>query len=223
MTIGSTTSTTPTASSGASATTANSAMNQLSGNFDTFLQLLTTQLQNQDPLDPMDSNQFTQQLVEFSQVEQQINTNTNLQTLITQGQSQSGAYATGYLGKVVTVSGGEGALTNGQAQWTYNLAAAATSTTLSVTNANGQVVYSGAGQTAAGSNTFTWNGEDLNGNQLPDGTYTLAVNASNAGTAVTTTVSSSGTVSEVNMTGGTPQLVIGAMQVPLTSIGAIQN
>jgi len=223
MTIGSTTSTTPTASSGASATTANSAMNQLSGNFDTFLQLLTTQLQNQDPLDPMDSNQFTQQLVEFSQVEQQINTNTNLQTLITQGQSQSGAYATGYLGKVVTVSGGEGALTNGQAQWTYNLAAAATSTTLSVTNANGQVVYSGAGQTAAGSNTFTWNGEDLNGNQQPDGTYTLAVNASNAGTAVTTTVSSSGTVSEVNMTGGTPQLVIGAMQVPLTSIGAIQN
>jgi len=223
MTIGSTTSTAATTSSGASATTANSAMNQLSGNFDTFLQLLTTQLQNQDPLDPMDSNQFTQQLVEFSQVEQQINTNTNLQTLITQGQSQSGAYATGYLGKVVTVSGGEGALTNGQAQWTYNLAAAATSTTLSVTNANGQVVYSGAGQTAAGSNTFTWNGEDLNGNQLPDGTYTLAVNASNAGTAVTTTVSSSGTVSEVNMTGGTPQLVIGAMQVPLTSIGAIQN
>ena len=214
-----TTSTTGTTSS----STSNSAMQQLSGNMNTFLTLLTTQLQNQDPLSPMDSTQFTQQLVEYSQVEQQINTNTNLQTLITQGQSQSGAYATGYLGKVVTVSGGEGALTNGQAQWTYNLAAAATSTTLSVTNANGQVVYSGAGQTAAGSNTFTWNGEDLNGNQLPDGTYTLAVNASNAGTAVTTTVSSSGTVSEVNMTGGTPQLVIGAMQVPLTSIGEIQN
>jgi flagellar basal-body rod modification protein FlgD len=223
MTIGSTTSTTPTSSTGTSSTSGSSAMDQLSGNFDTFLQLLTTQLQNQDPLSPMDSNQFTQQLVEFSQVEQQINTNTNLQTLITQGQSQSGAYATGYLGKVVSVSGGQGALTNGQAQWSYNLATAASSTVLSVTNASGQVVYSGAGQTTAGNNTFTWNGQDLNGNQLPDGTYTLAVNASNAGTAVTTTVSSSGTVSEVNMTGGSPQLVIGAMQVPLTSIGEIQN
>src|ERR1700678_1114639 len=134
MTIGSATSTTPTASNSTGSTTGSSAMDQLSGNFDTFLQLLTTQLQNQDP---MDSNQFAQQLVEFSQVEQQINTNTNLQTLITQGQSQSGAYATGYLGKVVTVSGGQGALTDGQAQWTYNLAAAATSSTLSVTNANG--------------------------------------------------------------------------------------
>ena len=64
----------------------------------------------------MDSNQFTQQLVEFSQVEQQIDTNTNLQTLIIQGTSQSGAYATGYLGKTVTVTGGQGALTNGEAQ-----------------------------------------------------------------------------------------------------------
>jgi len=219
MTVSSPTSTPSTTS----ATNGSSAMSQLSGNFDTFLQLLTTQLQNQDPLDPMDSNQFTQQLVEFSQVEQQINTNTNLQTLISQGQSQSGAYATGYLGKTVTVNGGQGALTDGQAQWTYNLAAAATSATLTVTNANGQAVYGGAGPTAAGNNTFTWNGQDNNGNQLPDGTYTLSVNASNGGTAVTSTISSTGTVSEVDMTGGSPQLLIGAMQVPLSSIGAVQN
>jgi flagellar basal-body rod modification protein FlgD len=94
------------------ATTANGttstpdAMAQLSGNFSTFLTLLTTQLKNQDPTSPMDSNQFTQQLVEFSQVEQQINTNTNLQTLISQGTAQSAAYATGYLGKTVTVADG---------------------------------------------------------------------------------------------------------------------
>jgi flagellar basal-body rod modification protein FlgD len=222
MTIG--TNTTPTTGTAATTGTSGaSAMNQLSGNFDTFLQLLTTQLQNQDPLNPMDSNQFTQQLVEFSQVEQQIDTNTNLQTLISQGQNQSGAYATGYLGKAVTVTGGQGALTNGQAQWTYNLATAATSTTLSVTNANGQVVYTGSGETAAGNNTFSWNGEDNNGNQLPDGTYSLAVSASNAATAVTTTVSTTGTVSEVDMSNGSPQLMIGSMQVPLSSIGAVQN
>jgi flagellar basal-body rod modification protein FlgD len=227
MTIGSTTTPTPantTPAANANGTTSgSSAMNQLSGNFDTFLQLLTTQLQNQDPLSPMDSNQFTQQLVEFSQVEQQIDSNTNLQTLISQGTSQSGAYATSYLGKTVTVSGGQGALTNGQAQWNYNLAAAATSTTLTVTNASGQAVFTGSGQTTAGNNTFSWNGEDNNGNQLPDGTYTLSVSASNSGTAVTTAVTSAGTVSEVDMTSGSPQLVIGSMEVPLSSIGEVQN
>jgi flagellar basal-body rod modification protein FlgD len=227
MTIGSTTTPTPantTPAANANGTTSgSSAMNQLSGNFDTFLQLLTTQLQNQDPLSPMDSNQFTQQLVEFSQVEQQIDSNTNLQTLISQGTSQSGAYATSYLGKTVTVSGGQGALTNGQAQWNYNLAAAATSTTLTVTNASGQAVFTGSGQTTAGNNTFSWNGEDNNGNQLADGTYTLSVSASNSGTAVTTAVTSAGTVSEVDMTSGSPQLVIGSMEVPLSSIGEVQN
>ncbi len=120
----------PSTTAAASGTSSNSAMNQLSGNFQTFLKLLTTQLQNQDPLDPMDTSQFTQQLVEYSQVEQQIDTNGNLQSLISQGTQQSAAYATGYLGKTVTVSGGEGSLANGQAQWTYNLGADATSTTL---------------------------------------------------------------------------------------------
>ena len=227
MTIGSTTTPTPATTTPAAntngTTSGSSAMNQLSGNFDTFLQLLTTQLQHQDPLSPMDSNQFTQQLVEFSQVEQQIDSNTNLQTLISQGTSQSGAYATSYLGKTVTVAGGQGALTDGKAQWTYNLAAAATSTTLTVTNANGQAVFTGSGQTTAGNNTFSWNGEDNNGNQLADGTYTLSVSASNSGTAVTTAVTSAGTVSEVDMTSGSPQLVIGSMEVPLSSIGEVQN
>jgi flagellar basal-body rod modification protein FlgD len=204
-------------------TSSGDALNQLSGNFSTFLTLLTTQLKNQDPTSPMDSNQFTQQLVEFSQVEQQINTNTNLQSLISQGQTQSGAYATGYLGKTVSVTGGQGALTNGQAQWTYNLATAATSNTLTVVNANGQAVFTTAGQTTAGNNSFSWSGQDNNGNQLPDGTYTLNVTASNSGTPVTSSISSSGTVSEIDMTGGSPQLVIGAMQVPLSSIGEIQN
>jgi flagellar basal-body rod modification protein FlgD len=206
-----------------SSSSANSAMNQLSGNFDMFLQMLTTQLQNQDPLDPMDTSQFTQQLVEYSQVEQQIDTNTNLQTLISQGTSQSAAYATGYLGKTVTVTGGQGSLSGGEAQWTYNLATAATSTTLTVSDAKGNVVYTGPGQTSAGNNVFNWNGEDNQGNPLPDGTYTLSVSASAGGQTVTTSVSSTGTVNEVDMSNGTPQLLIGAMEVPLSSISSVQD
>jgi len=147
----------------------NTAMQQLSGNLNTFLTLLTTQLQNQDPLSPMDSTQFTQQLVEYSQVEQQINTNTNLQNLISLQQAGAGAASVGYLGKNVTVTNGTAALTGGSATWNYTLAANASTTTLTVTNASGQTVYSTSGSTSSGSNKFAWNGEDNNGNQLPDG------------------------------------------------------
>jgi flagellar basal-body rod modification protein FlgD len=211
----------PSATAGSSTT--GNAMSQLSGNFDTFLKLLTTQLQNQDPLSPMDTSQFTQQLVEYSQVEQQINTNSSLQSLISQGQSQSAAFATGYLGKTVTVSGGQGTLSSGQANWTYHLTAASTNTTLTVTDANGNAVFTGAGDTSQGDHLFNWNGRDLNGNQMPDGAYTLSVNAQNQGTTVNSSVASSGLVSEVDITSGTPQLLIGAMSVPLSSIAKVQN
>ena len=205
-------------------TTTPDAMAQLSGNFSTFLTLLTTQLKNQDPTSPMDSNQFTQQLVEFSQVEQQINTNTNLQTLITQGTGQAGTFATSYLGKTVSVTNGDASLSNGEADWSYNLGATAAASQLSVSNSDGVVVYTGPGATSQGNNSFSWNGVDNNGNQLPDGTYKLAVTAQDsAGTKITTSVASAGTVSQIDMTGGTPQLVIGSMEVPLSSVAAVTN
>ncbi len=215
---------TTTGTNSSTGTTSNTAMQQLSGNLNTFLTLLTTQLQNQDPLSPMDSTQFTQQLVEYSQVEQQINTNTNLQNLISLQQSGAAAAAVGYLGKEVTITNGKAALTNGTATWNYSLGATAASTTLSITNSSGQVVYQGSGSTAAGNNTFTWNGQDNNGNQLPDGIYTLAVNATtSAGTTITSNVGTTGTVSEINLSGGTPQLMVGSMAVPLSSVSTIQN
>src|ERR1700756_4166435 len=122
-----TTATSPTTTTPAASTTnANgtssgaSALNQLSGNFSTFLTLLTTQLKNQDPTSPMDSNQFTQQLVEYSQVEQQINTNTNLTTLISQGTTNAAAMTSSYLGKNVSITNGNASLSSGKANWTYN-------------------------------------------------------------------------------------------------------
>jgi flagellar basal-body rod modification protein FlgD len=224
MTTAVNTNTTNTGTTGTNTSSNNTAMQQLSGNLNTFLTLLTTQLQNQDPLSPMDSTQFTQQLVEYSQVEQQINTNTNLQSLISLQQAGAGAASVGYLGKEVTVTNGSAALTNGSATWNYTLAANASTTTLTVTNSSGQTVYSTSGSTSSGSNTFTWNGEDNNGNQLPDGTYTLAVAATDGnGNAVTTNVTSTGTVSEINLSGTAPQLMIGTMAVPLTAVSLIQN
>lgn len=215
---------TTSAAAATTASTQSAAQTQLAGNFDTFLTLLTTQLQNQDPLNPMDSNQFTQQLVEFSQVEQQINTNDNLKTLIGQGSNQTGSYAVSYLGKAVTVTNGQAPLANSEADWTYNLGAAASQTTLTVTDANGNVVYTGAGQTAAGNHAFQWDGKNTNGTQLADGTYKLTVTGvAGDGSAVATKVASTGVVSEVDMTSGTPQLMIGPMEVGLADVSAVQS
>lgn len=199
-------------------------MKQLSGNFSTFLTLLTTQLKNQDPTSPMDSNAFTQQLVMYSQVEQQIDSNANLKTLISQGTSNAAAVTTGYLGKKVSITNGSASLSGGAANWTYNLATAAAGTQLSVTDANGKIVHTGAGETASGNHSFSWDGNDKNGNQLADGSYKLAVTANDAaGSAVTSTVASAGTVSQIDLTGTTPKLVIGNMEVGLSDVAAVTN
>jgi flagellar basal-body rod modification protein FlgD len=198
------------------------ATQQLAGNFDTFLKLLTTQLQNQDPLSPMDSNQFTQQLVAFSGVEQQINTNDNLQSLIALSMSQQASSAVNYIGHSVVMTNGMGALQNGAVDWTYNLAAPAAGTTLTVTDSTGKVVYTGSGSTAQGNNDFAWNGQDSSGNQLPDGQYTLSVAATASdGTAITSTIASKAIVTAVDMSGSTPQLVLGAMEIPLSSVSMV--
>ena len=206
------------------ASTAPDPMTQLSGNFSTFLTLLTTQLKNQDPTSPMDSNAFTQQLVMYSQVEQQIDSNANLKTLISQGTSNAAAVTTGYLGKKVSITNGSASLSGGAANWTYNLATDAAGSQLSITDATGKIVYTGAGETAAGNHSFTWDGKDNNSNQLADGTYKLAVTASDAaGSVVTSTVASAGTVSQIDLTGATPQLMIGNMEVGLGDIAAVSN
>lgn len=204
--------------------TGSSDMAQLSGNFNTFLTLLTTQLKNQDPTSPMDSNAFTQQLVMYSQVEQQIQSNTNLKTLISQGTSNAATMTTGYLGKKVSITNGMASLADGAANWTYNLDGAAKATGLTVTNSSGKIVYTGTGETTTGNHAFAWNGKDNNGNELPDGAYKLTVTAADlAGNALTTSVASAGTVGQIDMTGATPQLVIGNVEVGIGDIAAVAN
>lgn len=221
MTVSSTTSTgTSSTSQAASAT----GMQQIAGNFDTFLQLLTTQLQNQDPLDPMDTSQFTEQLVEFASVEQQINENTNLQTLITLQQTSEATQAMNLIGSTVTVSSSSSTLTNGgSASWNLNSPSPATGT-VTITNASGQTVYTGTTSLNSGNNTYTWNGVGTNGITQAPGTYSLSVTATGAtGSAVTVTPQSSGTVTAVNVSQNPPTVTVGGQSYPISSIQSVTN
>jgi flagellar basal-body rod modification protein FlgD len=202
------------------------ASQQLAGNFDTFLQLLTTQLQNQNPLDPLDTNQFTQQLVEFASVEQQINMNTNLQTLISMQQTSEATSALQLVGSTVTVSGNSATLSNATsspATWSLNAATPATAN-LTITSSAGTTVYTGTQSLNAGIQSFTWNGKGNNGQTWPDGTYTLSINAAGAnGQAVNVSSQVQGVVSGVNTSANPPTLTVSGQTVQLSQITSISR
>jgi flagellar basal-body rod modification protein FlgD len=227
MSVITTATNTPAASSAASAaatstSAADQARSTLGKDMNTFLTLLTTQLQHQDPLSPMDSNQFTQQLVAFSGVEQQITTNKNLENMISSLASQQMAGAVSYLGAQVTANTNQGQLSNGQASWTYSLASTADAANITIKNSQGVTVYTGSGDAGAGSHTFNWNGKGMNGSTVPDGTYNMSVSAATAdGTGVTAGVFQTGKVTSVDTANGVSQLSLNGILVPMSSVIAV--
>ncbi len=222
------TTTTPTSTTNSASTVASaansSASQQIAGNFDEFLQLLTTQLQNQDPLDPLDPNSFTQELVQFASVEQQIDTNTNMQSLIALQQATTDMSGLQLVGSTVTVSGNSAALASGSpATWSLTSPSAATAQ-ITITNSSGQTVYTGTTALNAGTQNYTWNGQGSNGVTWPAGTYTLAVSATGAnGQAVTVSTQTQGVVTAVNTTANPPTLTVGGNSVPISSVQSISN
>src|SRR5260370_11933633 len=134
----------PSSSVGAATTSASSLVGQqqIAGNFQQFLQLLTTQLQNQDPLSPLDTNQFTQQLVQFASVEQQLKTNDQLTSLVSLQQTAQSTQALTFVGKTAVVDGSTPALTT--ASPTCKLGVPTNSNvTISIANSTGQTVFTG--------------------------------------------------------------------------------
>ena len=195
----------------------------IANNFQTFLTLLTTQLQNQNPLDPLDTNQFTQQLVQFASVEQQINMNTQLQTLVSLQQTAQNTQALGFVGKTVSVNGSTAPLINGQAQWTFNPPGPATAT-FTISDSTGQTVFSTSGTVQPGSQPFNWNGLDNQGRQWADGNYTLTITATGANgqsVAIPTTVT--GVVNSVDLTQSPPLLSIGGQNYTLDQILSVEQ
>jgi flagellar basal-body rod modification protein FlgD len=194
----------------------------LAGNFQTFLTLLTTQLQNQNPLDPLDTNQFTQQLVQFAGVEQQLKTNDQLTSLLTLQQTAQSTQALGFVGKTAVVAGSTANMVNKSAVWDLNVPKAST-VNISITNSTGQTVYTNSYAVDAGDNqTFGWDGKGTDGTQWPDGKYTLTATGTDGnGQTVAIATGIQGTVNSVDLTQSPPLLSINGQTYTVSQIKAI--
>jgi len=192
---------------------------KLTDNFDTFLKLLTTQLVHQDPLDPMDANQFTEQLVQFSEVEQSIQANKNLEKLLALALGNSAADAVSYLGKNIEAIGATNMLSNGKAEYKYKLPEKADSTTITISDSTGKLVYATTGSVDAGTHDFTWDGKDSQGQTLADGPYTIAVSALNsAGETIAVENSVYGVVTSIESGEQGVNLMLQDVAIPATAV-----
>ena len=199
----------------ASSTTTSS--QTLANNFQTFLTLLTTQLQNQSPLDPLDTNQFTQQLVQFAQVEQQMKQNEQLASLVTMQKTMQLTQALNFVGTTAVVDGSTAEL-NGTATWTMNAPEAA-SATITVKSASGETAYSGNFNVESGLTNFTWDGKGTDGTTWPAGKYTISVTAKNSsGASVAMSTEIQGKVEAVDVSKDPPVLTIGGLNFSLSQI-----
>ena len=198
---------------------------QLASSYDTFLKLLTTQIQNQDPLSPLDSNQFTQQLVQMTGVQQQLYSNDLLKQLV----SNTGtgmAQAVSVIGREVTADSARSTLSGGRASWSYNLGRDAASVKLEVLDANGRTVaVSAPTNLKAGDQAFTWNGSDLTGLKRADGgEYSLRVTPTDvSGASIASKVFQRGVVTGVEQVAGQSVLSIGGTKVPWTAVTSVRQ
>jgi flagellar basal-body rod modification protein FlgD len=180
----------------------------IADNFQTFLTLLTTQLQNQNPLDPLDTNQFTAQLVQFAGVEQQLKMNDQLSSIVTLEKSAQSTQALIYVGNTVAVDGSK-ANFNGAATWNLN-APKDTNATITITDSTGQTAYSGNFSLKQGGASFVWDGKGNDGRQWPPGAYTLtATGKDSSGNNVAISTEIQGIVDSVDLTATPPLLSIG--------------
>jgi flagellar basal-body rod modification protein FlgD len=212
MAVDATTPTTVVSAPGTGTATSNksgsTATTGIADNFQTFLTLLTTQLQNQNPLDPLDTNQFTQQLVQFAGVEQQLKSNEQLKSLIEIEKSAQATQALVYVGNTVAVDGSK-AQFDKSATWNFQSEKDATAT-ITITSSTGQTAYTGDFSLRQGNSSFVWDGKGNDGVQWPAGTYTMtATGKDSSGNTVAISTEVQGVVDSVDLSASPPLLSIG--------------
>ena len=211
-------STTSSVAAAVTGSTSGSSNDTLASNFTTFLQLLTTQLKNQNPLDPLDTNQFTAQLVQFAQVEQQLKSNTQLETLVSLQQTAQSTQALGFVGHIVAIDGQTSRLANGTAGWSFNSPKPAAAT-VNIINSAGATVFTGTYSLNSGVQNFVWDGRNNSGVMQPDGDYKLSITAKDAaGQNVSVSTEVQGIVDSVDVSKTPPVLSVNNTDYSLDKI-----
>jgi len=214
-----------------------SSMSSLGETFDSFLILLTQQMKNQDPLKPMDATQFTTQLVQFTQVEQQIRQNQNLEAMIVLQHSTLVSSMTEYLGKTVDTRGESVFLSEGGTpDISYSLPEGAAKVELTITDGVGTVlrtvVLDQATQTSKGSHVYTWDGKNSGGITMTEGTYNVKFRALDGsgqeaklanGVPMTVGTTASGKVTNVSIVDGQIILTVGGAKIPLAEVSSVRE
>lgn len=204
-----------------SSTSVTGASTSIANNFDQFLTLLTTQLKNQSPLDPLDTNQFTAQLVQFAGVEQQLKTNQTLSTLLTLNKATTTTQAVGLIGSTVTADGATSQLKDGSAEWNINMPRGG-SANITIKNAAGAVVRTYQTSLTAGDQTYRWDGTTSVGSKAAAGEYSITIDARDvSGKQVVAKTEIKGVVDGIDLSGDAPLLKIGAISIPIDKVKTV--
>ena len=193
---------------------------------DSFLKLLIAQLQNQDPLQPMDNQQFAVQLATFNSLEQLIGINDKLGNLQTTQGATNQFNAASLIGKTITSNGNTVNEQGGNpAAITYRLSANASRVVVNVQDSSGALVRQMvAGAQSAGDQSVIWDGKDASGKVAPSGLYNFEINAFDLnGKQVQASGRIKGTVTGVRLDGTEPLLELGALQVPLSAVTSVST
>lgn len=202
-------------------TAATSQLAGLSTDYTMFLKLLTTQMQNQDPLDPMDTSEYTQQLVQYSQVEQSIQQNASLQEVIAQLSAQQMSQASSFIGKEARFDSAIAGLGSDPATWTWYVDGTPAAITATISDSSGKVVNS-VTLDPASQGRYEWDGTMKDGSKAPEGAYTLAVTATAAGgDKLEATINSVAKVTDVVASGSDIMLGVNGIRMPLYGLVAV--
>jgi len=189
-----------------------------------FMNLLTSQLKHQDPLDPMNANEFTSQLVQFASVEQQIKSNSHLEALKDLQAGNVLASAVNYVGKAVEFPSDKLPLDSGASEFNYTLAGNSNTVTINITDQSGNTVRTINGETDAGFHKVEWDGKNNSGYQEPDGIYNLTISAlDDANAPVDLEQRVVGKVSGISMANGDTTLLVDDISVTMGQVVSIKN
>lgn len=212
------------ASTAETTTASGTAKEKLDNDLNQFLTLLTTQLKNQDPLDPMDSTEFTSQLVQFASVEQQIYQNSNLEKLVSYQETNQVSSMVNFIDKQVQVDGTELPLENGEAEFTYTMPAGAKSASIIIRDPSGLSVYEQDADLGQGEHQFTWDGRASNGGTASDGAYQVTVTGLDTqGEILEITQTVFGRVTGIGIDNGKTTLFMGDIEVPQAKVLAVKE